>query len=556
MKMINGALVTVWLAQAYSVPMGVAVAVGVALVALVAVGIWRLVGGRRTEIEVEEAPALPSADTPPSVDVLEERAEVEVPVEITEGMSLKEIKAAKRARLSRDYIESEASRAERERRKGKASGASPAVTDVPAPEPAAAEPAAAAAPISEPRLVKADELTPSRKSAQAAEPTESSLPGSDSWEDVVPTASLSRPAARVPVATPAAPAAPEAEAVVAAEPGPVAAEVAPEPTPPAAAPSTGVEPGVEPGAPPAAEAESARTLEDGLAKTRGGFIARLGSIFSSKPRLDGDVIDELEEVLFTADIGVKTSGRLLSAVQDRYAGGDFDEPAAVWDLLRRETAAILGTHHTGLDVDRSKKPFVLLMVGVNGAGKTTTIGKLAARFSDAGLRVMMVAGDTFRAAAVDQLVEWGDRVGCEVHRGKAEADPSSVIFDGVQRAESEGIDVVLCDTAGRLQTKTPLMDELAKIARVSAKALDGAPHETVLVIDANTGQNAIQQAKMFSDAVPLSGLILTKLDGTAKGGVVIGISEELKVPIYFVGIGEAVGDLRPFDPAEFIDALF
>jgi fused signal recognition particle receptor len=303
------------------------------------------------------------------------------------------------------------------------------------------------------------------------------------------------------------------------------------------------------------EAEPPRGLAQGLQKTKGGFVARIGRLFSSKKRLDDETIEELEELLLTADIGVRTSQRLLEAVQVRFADGEI-EAEQVWDLLRAETSSILASSAGELTPTSPDGPFVLLMVGVNGAGKTTTIGKLASHYVSEGKSVMMVAGDTFRAAAVNQLVEWANRVGCEIHIGQDEGDPSGVIFDGIKKGIESKVDVILCDTAGRLQTKKPLMDELGKIVRVSGKALPGAPHETVLVIDANTGQNAIQQAQLFRDAAPLTGLILTKLDGTAKGGVVIGISEEMQLPIYHIGIGEAVTELRPFDPAEFVDALF
>ncbi len=294
-------------------------------------------------------------------------------------------------------------------------------------------------------------------------------------------------------------------------------------------------------------------MGSGLEKTRGGFVAKLGALFSAKPKLDASVIDQVEEVLFTSDIGVKASERLLGALSRRIASGEATSDE-VWPILREEARAILDAHHRPLVIGEGVT--VILVVGVNGAGKTTTIGKLAARYKAAGRRPMVIAGDTFRAGAVGQLEEWAKRVGCPIHQGAEGADPASVVFSGLKAATEAGADLILVDTAGRLQTKVPLMDELRKIAKVCDRAVPGAPHETVLVLDANTGQNAIQQAKLFSEVAPLTGLVLTKLDGTAKGGAVLGIADEVKVPIYFIGIGEAVEDLRPFEVAEFVEALF
>lgn len=297
------------------------------------------------------------------------------------------------------------------------------------------------------------------------------------------------------------------------------------------------------------------TLDTGLEKTRSsGFIGRLSKIFGSGEKLDDSMIEAIEEVLFTADIGASTSHYLLEKIQESIASGTATVED-VWSMLRQECEAILDAVKGELVID-DRRPFVVLVVGVNGVGKTTTIGKLAARYKQQGKKVMMIAGDTFRAAAVQQLEEWANRVGCGFYRGADEADPSGVIFDGIKKAEDEGYDIVLADTAGRLHTRAPLVDELKKIVRVADKALPDAPHETVLVLDANTGQNAIQQARLFNEAVPLSGLVLTKLDGTAKGGIVLGISRELKLPVYFIGIGEGIRDLRPFRAAEFVDALF
>lgn len=317
--------------------------------------------------------------------------------------------------------------------------------------------------------------------------------------------------------------------------------------------ATSVAPVVREVSAPAEPAEA--SLSDGLERTRNaGFIGRLSKIFAGREQLDASMIEQIEEVLFTADIGTSTSQFLLQKVEEAIASGEATAEQ-VWGLLRSESARILEDGR-GTLVPTGPGPFVVLVVGVNGVGKTTTIGKLAARWQREGKKVLVIAGDTFRAAAVQQLEEWSKRVGCGFFRGPDEVDPSGVIFDGIQKAREEGYDVVLADTAGRLHTKAPLVDELKKIARVAGKAVDGAPHETILVLDSNTGQNAIQQARLFHEAVPLTGLVLTKLDGTAKGGIVLGITRELKLPVYFIGIGEGIRDLRPFEPSEFVDALF
>ncbi len=303
------------------------------------------------------------------------------------------------------------------------------------------------------------------------------------------------------------------------------------------------------------QAVVAKSLKEGLEKTRSaGFVGRLKSLFSKKTVLDGDLLSELEEVLFTADIGVKTSQYLLETLEAKLSDAEPDSQSA-WELLKEETARILLANQKPFEVGE-ERPQVVLVIGVNGVGKTTTIGKLADRYTEKGLKVLLVAGDTFRAAAVDQLKVWGDRTGCEVVAGADQADPSAVVFDALEKAENEGIDLVLVDTAGRLHTKVNLVEELKKVRRVCDKAIPGAPHQTLLVLDANTGQNAISQADMFSKEIGLSGLILTKLDGTAKGGVVIGISDELQVPIQFIGIGEQVEDLREFNAPDFVEALF
>ncbi|GAB4563301.1 MAG: signal recognition particle-docking protein FtsY [Haliangiales bacterium] len=295
-------------------------------------------------------------------------------------------------------------------------------------------------------------------------------------------------------------------------------------------------------------------LRDGLAKTRGGFVARLGKLFARK-RLDDDLLAELEQVLFTADIGPKTADSLFQALKQRLSKDELSEPEAVWETLREQSRSILAVDTPALDFARTQ-PFVLLVIGVNGVGKTTTIGKIAAKLRGDGKRVLLGAGDTFRAAAVEQLEVWGERAEAPVVKGKPGSDPSSVIFETIKRGVEEDYDVVICDTAGRLHTKVDLMEELKKVGRSCEKALPGCPHETWLVLDATTGQNAIQQAQLFREAVDISGIVLTKLDGTAKGGVILGICDQMGLPVRYIGIGEGVSDLREFDPEEFVSALY
>ena len=324
------------------------------------------------------------------------------------------------------------------------------------------------------------------------------------------------------------------------------------------------EPEPEPEAEPEAEAAPApapakkkdgKALRLGLEKTRGGFIARIGALLGGKKQIDAGTMDRLEEVLLTADIGVRTSQKLFAALKQDLSRADLADVDAIWAHIREKSAKILDVGAPPLDLDRAR-PFVILVIGVNGVGKTTTLGKLAGKYAALGKKVLLAAGDTFRAAATEQLEIWGQRVGCPVVKGKEGGDPSSVIFDAVRRAQAEGFDVVLADTAGRLHTKINLMEELQKVRRVTAKALEGAPHETFLVLDSTTGQNAIAQAQMFKEAMAISGIIITKLDGTAKGGVILGICDELKVPVRYIGIGEKVDDLREFDAGEFVEALY
>jgi fused signal recognition particle receptor len=311
----------------------------------------------------------------------------------------------------------------------------------------------------------------------------------------------------------------------------------------------------QPKARPRAPRRDTSVLRAGLARTRGGFIARLGALLGGKKEVDAATLERLEEVLLTADIGPRTAQKLYESVRAKLSKAELTDAEAVWDAIRAESRAILDVPSPPVDW-AAHRPFVLLIVGVNGAGKTTTIGKLAAKLAADGRKVLLGAGDTFRAAATQQLEVWGERTGTPVVKGKEGADPSSVLFDAVKRGAAEGYDVVICDTAGRLHTKNELMAELSKVTRVIGKAAPGAPHEIWLVLDATQGQNALAQAQTFKDTTGLSGLIMTKLDGTAKGGVILGISDELQLPVRFIGIGEKVDDLRPFDAEEFVEALY
>jgi fused signal recognition particle receptor len=305
----------------------------------------------------------------------------------------------------------------------------------------------------------------------------------------------------------------------------------------------------------AKEVETPVSYQAGLTRTREGFGSKIKGLFGGE-ELSPKLLDDLEEFLYTADIGPKAAEDVLEAVRTHLDGKEKRSPAAVWAFVQEHIHGMLKAREPKpLDLE-GKKPFVMLVVGVNGAGKTTTIGKLANQLRRQGKSVLLVAGDTFRAGAVDQLGVWGDRNGIPVHQGKSEQDPASVVYAGIERGMKEGMDVILCDTSGRLHTNVNLMEELKKIERVSAKALSGAPHETILVLDANMGQNAVQQARTFGSALKLSGIALTKLDGTARGGVILAIAKELDVPVRYVGIGEGIQDLRQFNAEDFVDALF
>jgi fused signal recognition particle receptor len=316
---------------------------------------------------------------------------------------------------------------------------------------------------------------------------------------------------------------------------------------------TAAAPVPEPEPPPAPEPPRRASLAERLARTQQALVGRLGGLLGTR-RVDEAVLAELEALLFGADLGVGTAEDLLARVRREASGGDADQ---VRKVLRSAVAEKLAAvEPPGESLALAGKPHVVLVLGVNGSGKTTTIGKLAARHRALGRKVILGAGDTFRAAAREQLQRWGERTGCDVVTGSDGGDPAAVAFDTVKAAIARGADVALIDTAGRLQNKAPLMEELAKIVRVVGKDLPGAPHETLLVLDANTGQNAISQAREFTSRAGVSALVLTKLDGTAKGGVLVGLADELGLPVRYVGVGEGVEDLRDFSAEEFVAALF
>ncbi|HCZ9682348.1 TPA: signal recognition particle-docking protein FtsY [Vibrio parahaemolyticus] len=296
-------------------------------------------------------------------------------------------------------------------------------------------------------------------------------------------------------------------------------------------------------------------LKRSLSRTKANIGAGFFGLFSGK-KIDDDLFEELEEQLLIADVGMDTTTKIINNLTEKASRGDLKDGEALYGLLKEEMAEILSKVEQPLDIDSSKTPYVILMVGVNGVGKTTTIGKLAKQFQSQGKKVMLAAGDTFRAAAVEQLQVWGERNNVPVIAQHTGADSASVIYDAIEAAKARGVDVVIADTAGRLQNKANLMEELRKIVRVMKKIDDSAPHEIMLTLDAGTGQNAISQAKLFSDVAPLTGITLTKLDGTAKGGVIFAIADQFSIPIRYIGVGESIEDLRPFETQEFIDALF
>jgi fused signal recognition particle receptor len=297
-------------------------------------------------------------------------------------------------------------------------------------------------------------------------------------------------------------------------------------------------------------------LKDGLTKSRETWTQKIGSIFQNR-EWDEQSLEEMEESLLTADVGVKATQKLMDTLRGLSPTGNEDLAQDMSSQLQQAMVKLLQDSVAAPTLETlSVRPWIVLLLGVNGVGKTTTIGKLAAQYKASGKKVLLVAADTFRAAAVEQLEAWGRRAGVELIKHRAGSDPSAVVYDGMQAAKSRGIDVVLIDTAGRLHTKVHLVEELKKIRRVIAREQPGAPHETLLVLDATTGQNGLPQAKVFKEATEIDGIVLTKLDGTAKGGVIISIQEELGVPVRYIGIGEDVEDLQPFEAERFVEALF
>lgn len=299
-----------------------------------------------------------------------------------------------------------------------------------------------------------------------------------------------------------------------------------------------------------------KKLADKLTRTRESFTYQIDSLFLGKKEIDADLLDDLEEILITSDLGVTITQELLEHARRQVKRNELSDPESLKNVLKQKIKSYITENDKPAELVMPKKgPFVIMVIGVNGVGKTTTIGKIAHKFIDSGQSVLLVAGDTFRAAAVSQLTIWAERNGVDIV-AKENADPSSVAFDAMDRAKAGNYDVVLVDTAGRLHTQTNLMDELKKIKRVITKQINGAPHEVMLVIDATTGQNGVSQAKLFDAAVDITGITLTKLDGTAKGGIVANIAKEMKTPIRFIGVGEQIEDLRDFNADEFVDALF
>ncbi len=302
-------------------------------------------------------------------------------------------------------------------------------------------------------------------------------------------------------------------------------------------------------------------LDKGLEKTKTSVFSKIARAIAGKSTVDDEVLDNLEEVLITSDVGVETTLKIIKRIQERVARDKYMGTAELNDILREEISALLVENNPDDDtepfsVPAGRKPYVVLVVGVNGVGKTTTIGKLAYQFKKRGLKVMLGAADTFRAAAIEQLQEWGRRVDVPVIRQEMGSDPASVAYDTLSSAVANGVDVVLIDTAGRLHNKVGLMNELTKIRNVMNKVVEGAPDDVLLVLDGSTGQNAFEQAKQFTLATKVTQLAITKLDGTAKGGVVIGISDQFKVPVKYVGLGEAMDNLQVFNKTEFVDSLF
>ncbi len=294
-------------------------------------------------------------------------------------------------------------------------------------------------------------------------------------------------------------------------------------------------------------------LKEGLTKTRKGLVEKVESIFLGRA-IDEKSLEELEEVLIMADVGTKATEEIMTSIREKAKSGEVKDTVSLKELLKKEMVSILGNPQPLLL--HGERPFVILSVGVNGTGKTTTIGKLAHRFHSQGLSVLLAAGDTFRAAGIEQLEIWAKRANAQFVKHKSGSDPAAVAFDAIEAAKHRGVDIVIVDTAGRLHTKSPLMEELKKVKRTIGKSMPSAPQEILLVVDATTGQNALRQSEMFNKAIGVTGIALTKLDGTAKGGIVLAVKKTFNIPVRLIGIGEGIDDLRDFNPEEFVDALF
>ncbi|MFA5881888.1 MAG: signal recognition particle-docking protein FtsY [Eubacteriales bacterium] len=295
-------------------------------------------------------------------------------------------------------------------------------------------------------------------------------------------------------------------------------------------------------------------FKEGLTKTRQGFVAKIEDLISGNKKIDEEMYETLEEILIQADVGVNTAVKLVEDLRKTVRERKVEDAGQVKNILKELISGMLGTEQGGISL--KGQPAAVVLIGVNGVGKTTTVGKLAYNLKKEGRKVILAAADTFRAAAIDQLEIWGERTGCDVIKHKEGADPAAVIYDAIQAAKARHSDVLIIDTAGRLHTKTNLMEELKKIFRIISREIPTAPDEVLLVLDATTGQNAVSQAKLFAEAAGVTGIVLTKLDGTAKGGVVIGIKTELGIPVKYVGVGEQIDDLKEFNPVEFVEALF
>ncbi|MBA1287727.1 signal recognition particle-docking protein FtsY [Pseudomonas japonica] len=428
----------------------------------------------------------------------------------------------------------------------------PLEPETPAPAPTAAETTAERAVELAPEPVLAPEPAPEPEPEPESEPaSEPSLAPPPALELPVPEEPVGiRPEPDpAPLPPPTAAQAVQAAHAMASEPAAVAEPVT------VAAPEVELAVPVQV-AEPVAKAGFFARLKQGLSKTSASIGEGMASLFLGKKAIDDDLLDEIETRLLTADVGVEATSVIIRNLTQKVARKQLTDAQALYKSLQGELADMLRPVEQPLVIDKQQSPFVILVVGVNGAGKTTTIGKLAARFQREGKKVMLAAGDTFRAAAVEQLQVWGDRNNVPVIAQHTGADSASVIFDAVQAAKARGIDVLIADTAGRLHTKDNLMEELKKVRRVIGKLDEAAPHEVLLVLDAGTGQNAINQAKHFNQSVALTGLALTKLDGTAKGGVIFALAKQFALPIRYIGVGEGIDDLRAFEAEPFVQALF